>query len=245
MPADADDAALEGTRRAVELYEQASAKGENPANFARASEEARAQRIDQDLDRAIAAADFDKAKGLLDKCGDDQAWYCRRAREKADQVRQGYGKVHLEKGRAAKGVRVEACQGEARLVLAFDPSNAEAQQLLGQCAPAPAAPPKEVRRAPAATQAARDEKARGLLNAGNALTQSKRYPAAMAKYQAALELKPSASLAGLAYRGLGTAAVYAGDPKAAVRWFKRYLPYVDEPGTREQVQTLIRQYSGE
>jgi len=67
----------------------------------------------------------------------------------------------------------------------------------------------------------------------------------MAKYQAALELKPSASLAGLAYRGLGTAAVYAGDPKAAVRWFKRYLPYVDEPGTREQVQTLIRQYSGE
>jgi ABC transport system ATP-binding/permease protein len=232
--------------RAVELYEQASAKGENPPNLARASEEARAQRIDQDLDRAIAASDFDKAKGLLEKCGEDQAYYCRRTREKADQVQKGYAKLHLDKGRAAKGVNLEACQGEARLVLAFDPANAEAQQLLGQCAsstPAPA--PKEIRKPPAASQATRDAKARGLLNAGNALTQSKQFPAAMAKYQAALDLKPSGPLAGLAYRGLGTAAVYAGDPKAAAKWFKRYLPYVDDAGTREQVQTLIRQYSGE
>jgi tetratricopeptide (TPR) repeat protein len=83
------------------------------------------------------------------------------------------------------------------------------------------------------------------LNAANALTQSKQYPAAMAKYQAALELKPSGSLMALAYRGLGTAAVYSGDAKAAARWFKRYLPYVDDPATKEQVQTLIRQYSVE
>jgi tetratricopeptide (TPR) repeat protein len=118
--------------------------------------------------------------------------------------------------------------------------------LLGQCAPTTSAPaPKEVRKPPAASQATRDEKARGLLNAGNALTQSKQFPAAMAKYQAALDLKPSGPLAGLAYRGLGTAAVYAGDPKAAAKWFKRYLPYVEDAGTREQVQTLIRQYSGE
>jgi pSer/pThr/pTyr-binding forkhead associated (FHA) protein len=233
--------------RAVELYERAAAKGENPPNLTKASDEGRAQRIDQDLDRALAAGDFDKAKDFLEKCGEDQAYYCRKAREQADPVRQGYARLHLDKGRAARSLKPDACQGEARLVLAFDPGNAEAQQLLGQCAPpAPSlAPKKEERKRPAASQGSRDEKARGLLNAGNALTQSKQFPAAMARYQAALDLKPSGPLAALAYRGLGTAAVYAGDPKAAAKWFKRYLPYVEDAGTREQVQTLIRQYGGQ
>jgi tetratricopeptide (TPR) repeat protein len=231
--------------RAVELYEQASAKGENAPNLAKASDEARAQRIDQDLDRALAASDFDKARSLSEKCADDQAWYCEKARDKADRVRQGYARQHLDKARAAKGTKPEACQGEVRLVLAFDPANAEAQQLLGQCAPAPAPPPKEVHKPAVASQSTRDDKARALLNAANALTQSKQYPAAMAKYQAALDLKPSGSLMGLAYRGLGTAAVYSGDAKAAARWFKRYLPYVEDPATKEQVETLIRQYSVE
>jgi len=233
--------------RAVELYERAAAKGENPPNLTKASDEARGQRIDQDLDRALAAGDFDKAKDFLEKCGEDQAYYCRKAREQADPVRQGYARLHLDKGRAAKGFKPDVCQGEARLVLAFDPGNAEAQKLVGQCAPPPPslAPKKEDRKPAAVSQASRDEKARGLLNAGNALTQSKQFPSAMAKYQAALDLKPSGPLAGLAYRGMGTAAVYAGDPKAAAKWFKRYLPYVQDAGTREQVETLIRQYGGQ
>jgi pSer/pThr/pTyr-binding forkhead associated (FHA) protein/tetratricopeptide (TPR) repeat protein len=232
--------------RAVELYEQAAAKGEIPPNLARATGEARAQRTDQDLDRALAAGDLEKARALLTKCGDDAAYYCGKAREKADQVQNGYAKLHLDKARALKTTKPDGCQGEVRLVLASDPSNSDAQQLLGQCAaPAPAPPVREVKKAPAASQAVRDEKVRALLNAGNALTQSKQFPAATAKYQAALELKPSGPLLGLAYRGLGTAAVYAGDPKAAAKWFKRYLPYVDDAGTREQVTTLIRQYSGE
>ena len=205
--------------RALELYEQAAAKGGNPANLAKASDEARAQRIDQDLERALTAGDFAKAKGLLESCGEDPAYYCGKARERADEIQRGYAKLQQEKkAQAAKPAKPDA--------------------------PAPA-PAKDVKKRPVQSQAARDEKARALLNAGNALTQSKQFPAAMAKYQAALELKPSGALAGLAYRGLGTAAVYAGDPKAAAKWFKRYLPYVDDAGTREQVTTLIRQYSGE
>jgi len=205
--------------RALELYEQAAAKGANPANLARASDEARAQRTDRDLDRAITAGDFEKAKALLEKCGEDPAYYCAKAREKADLVQKGYAKVQLEKAQAA----AKAAKPEA----------------------AAQAPAKDVKKRPVQSQAVRDEKARVLLNAGNSLIQSKQYPAAMAKYRAALELKPSGPVAGGAYRGLGTAAVYAGDAKAAVKWFKRYLPYVDDATTREQVQTLIRQYSGE
>ncbi|MFL5445610.1 MAG: FHA domain-containing protein [Myxococcales bacterium] len=234
--------------RAVELYEQASAKGENAPNLSKAVGEARAQRIDQDLDRAIAASDFDKARGLVEKCADTLAWYCEKARDKADRVREGYARQHLDKARAAKGTKPEACQGEVRLVLAFDPANTEAQQLLGQCAPAPAPPPKELHKPAVESQASRDDKARALLNAGNALTETKdpkKMPAAMAKYQAALDLKPSGSLRGFAYRGLGTASVYLGDAKAAAGWLKRYLPYVDDPATREQVETLIRRYGVE
>jgi len=203
--------------RALELYQQAAAKGENPANLARATDEARAQRIDQDLDRALSAGDFDKAKGLLEKCGDDPAYYCGKAREKAEEVQKGYAKVQLEKAQAA----AKASKPEA---------------------PAPA---KDVKKRPVRSQASRDEEARALLNAGNALTLSKQFPAAMAKYHAVLDLKPSGPLLGNAYRGLGTAAAYAGDPKAAAKWFKRYLPYEHDAGTREQVMTLIRQYSGE
>ena len=89
----------------LELYQQAAAKGENPANLARATDEARAQRIDQDLDRALSAGDFDKAKGLLEKCGDDPAYYCGKAREKAEEVQKGYAKVQLEK----EGIELPTC----------------------------------------------------------------------------------------------------------------------------------------
>jgi ABC transport system ATP-binding/permease protein len=235
--------------KALEFYEQARSKGESPPNFNRASEEARAQQIDQDLERAIAVGDFDKAKAFLERCADETTFYCRKSREKADQVRQGFAKAHLAKARAAKGARPEICQQEVQQVLAADPANAEARQLTGQCAPvqvAAAAPAKEPARRPAGPSAKdRDEKARQLLGAANALTQAKEYPAAMAKYQAVLDLKPSGPIAGMAYRGLGTAAAHGGDAKGAAKWFKRYLPYVDDPALREQVETLIQQYSGE
>jgi pSer/pThr/pTyr-binding forkhead associated (FHA) protein/tetratricopeptide (TPR) repeat protein len=232
---------------AVELYEQARAQGEEPANLPKAAEEARAQQIDDDLERALASGDFDKAKSLLEQCRDAQTYYCIQAHQKSDQVRQGYAKTHLDKARAAKGVRAEACQGEVRLVLASDPSNAEAQKLGPECAPVP--PPQTPKQPPhrpsGQSVAVRDQKARELINAGNELVTSREYAAAMGKYQQVLELKPSASIVGNAYRGLGTAAFYGGDAQGAAKWFKHYLPYVKDPATRDQVQTLIRQAEGE
>src|SRR5205085_11957047 len=129
----------------------------------------------------------------------------------------------------ARGARPETCRAEAQLVLQYDPGNADAQAVLAQCSPALAAVAVQREREPAkprgASQKDRDAKAKELIAEANALSTSKDYAGAIAKYQAALEQKPSGQYAGLAYRGLGTAAAYQSDTKSAVKWFKLYLPY--------------------
>ena len=72
---------------------------------------------------------------------------------------------------------------------------------------------------------------------------SRDFESATAKYQAALDSRPSRQYIGHAYRGLGTAAVYAGDTKAAVKWYKLYMPYADD-ATRAQLQQLIDKFGG-
>ena len=72
---------------------------------------------------------------------------------------------------------------------------------------------------------------------------AKDFPAAASRYQAAIDLKPSKQYVGYAYRGLGTAAVYAGDTKAAVKWYKLYMPYADD-ATKAQLQQLIDKFGG-
>ena len=91
------------------------------------------------------------------------------------------------------------------------------------------------------TPSQRDAKAYQLIQEGNAKTTAKDFGGAAAKYQAALDLKPTKQYVGFAYRGLGTAAVFAGDTKQAVKWYKLYLPYADD-ATRQQVQQLIARY---
>ena len=72
---------------------------------------------------------------------------------------------------------------------------------------------------------------------------AKDFGAATARYQAAIDLRPSKQYVGYAYRGLGTAAVYAGDTKAAVKWYKLYMPYADD-ATKGQLQQLIDKFGG-
>ena len=72
---------------------------------------------------------------------------------------------------------------------------------------------------------------------------AKDFGGAAAKYQAAIDLKPSRQYVGYAYRGLGTAAVYAGDTKSAVKWYKLYMPYADD-ATKTQLQQLIDKFGG-
>jgi len=231
--------------KAVEYYDAAAAKGEKPANRAKAQDEARAQEVDQGLDRAIAAKEFDKARALYEKCATETTWFCERVREKGDQVKSGYAAAHLAKALQAKAQgKVEACKLEVQQVLALDAASAEAQALT--CATQQAQAEKA---APArhegggVSQAGRDQKAYQLIQEGNARVSAKDFGGAAAKYQAAIDLRPSKQYVGYAYRGLGTAAVYAGDTKAAVKWYKLYMPFADD-ATKGQLQQLIDKFGG-
>jgi ABC transport system ATP-binding/permease protein len=231
--------------RAMEFYEEAATNGETSPNMRKAADEAKGQEISQQLDRAIASNEFDRARIVLEKCANDSTYWCRKAQERSDAVRQGYARAHLAKARAA---RPETCREETQQVLQFDPGNSEAQAVAAQCSPTPTAVAVQREREPAkprgASQKDRDVKAKELIAEANALSTSKDYAGAIARYQAALELKPSGQYAGLAYRGLGTAAAYQSDTKAAVRWFKLYLPYAPDDATKVQVSQLIQRFGG-
>jgi len=230
--------------KALEYYDAAAAKGEKPPNRPRAQDEARAQEIDRDLDRALGLKDFDKARALYEKCATETTWFCERAREKADQVKAGYATAHLGKAQQAKAAgRIDACKSEVQQVLALDPSSADAQAL--SCAPQVAQTEKAApaRHEGGASQTQRDQKAYQLIQEGNAKVNAKDFSAAATRYQAAIDLKPSKQYVGYAYRGLGTAAVYAGDTKAAVKWYKLYMPFADD-ATKAQLQQLIDKFGG-
>ena len=230
--------------KAVEYYDAAAAKGEKPPNRPRAQDEARAQEIDRDLDRAIGLKDFDKARALYEKCATETTWFCERVREKGDQVKAGYATAHLAKAQQAKAAgKVDACKQEVQQVLALDASSAEAQSL--SCAPPVAQAEKAApaRHETGPSQSQRDQKAYQLIQEGNAKVNAKDFAGAASRYQAAIDLKPSKQYVGYAYRGLGTAAVYAGDTKAAVKWYKLYMPYADD-ATKAQLQQLIDKFGG-
>jgi len=160
-------------------------------------------------------------------------------------VKAGYAAAHLATAQAAKAQgKIDTCKQEVQKILALDASSADAQAL--SCAPQQAQADKP---APArhegggASQAGRDQKAYQLIQDGNARVSAKDFGGAAAKYQAAIDLRPSKQYVGYAYRGLGTAAVYAGDTKAAVKWYKLYMPFADD-ATKGQLQQLIDKFGG-
>ena len=226
--------------KALEYYDAAAAKGEKPANRARAQDEARAQEVDQGLDRAIAAKDFDKARALYEKCATETTWFCERVREKGDQVKSGYAAAHLARAQQAKGQgKIETCKQEVQQVLALDATSAEAQAL--SCAPQQAQAERPVparHEGGGLSQAQRDQKAVQLIGEANKSFKENNFETAAAKFQAALALKPgSAQLADI-YRGLGVVTFTSGDKRAAAKWFTLYLPLAD-PNSKRQVEAIL------
>src|SRR5439155_16872277 len=203
--------------KALEFYDAAVVKGETDPNRGKAQDEARAQELHRDLDRAIAVGDFDKARALYEKCAAETTWFCQRVQEKADQVKAGYAKAHLARANSAKTAgKADACKQEVQQVLSFDATNADAQG--AQCVvvqPPQAAKPPPAQREPAASSPQRDRMARQLIEQGNARLNTRDFAGASASFHGALDLRPSDEYVGYAYRGLGTVAVYTGDTTAA------------------------------
>jgi serine/threonine protein kinase len=100
----------------------------------RTDQEAEAQERYQALEAALAAEDFDKARASLNLCSDETLFYCAKAREKADQIREGFVRKHLAR---AQGLRGSACADEVALVLASEPENEKAKAAAKECAQRP------------------------------------------------------------------------------------------------------------
>jgi len=226
---------------ANDLYNEAIGQGENPANHKKASDEAKGEESYNDLEAAISAGNFDRARTLSEKCSTESTFWCQKAQEKGEAVKAGYAKAHLAKATAAKATNAALCTSEVNLVLAFDPSNSEAQSLAGHCNPEAVAEPPKPKVDSGPSQAVRDAKATALVQEGNQRFTTRDFDGAAAKYNDAVAQKPNKTILGLAYRGLGTTAANKGDTKGAVKWFRLYLPLCDA-ATRVQVQNIIDRY---
>ena len=223
--------------KAFELYEQALAKNGNPSNRKRAADEAKGEETHNEMEAAMSANDFDKAKTLSEKCATDSTYWCGKAQEKADAVKAGYGKAHLGKANAAKTAgKLDVCQSEANLVLAFDPVNPDAQTVLSGCQPADTAAAHVEPKGP--SQAERNTKAAALVADSNGKLAAHDFQGVVQKCTQAMALHPNdkATLSGL-YHNLGYAYAYLSDNGNAKKYLKLYLPYATSD--KAQVETFI------
>jgi pSer/pThr/pTyr-binding forkhead associated (FHA) protein len=209
---------------AMEMYEKA---GNSPApNRKKAAEEAQGEEAYNSLRAAIAADDGDKARSVFDRCAAEATYWCRQAQEQGDQVRAAYAKKHLDAASASKSAgKLDACLTEARNVLAFDATNAQAQQLQSECHPKEAAK-AEAAREEGPTPKERESKAARLAQSSSNKLVGRDFAGAVKDAQAALTHSPKdKNTLMLAYRSLGYGYAYLNDKDNAVKWLEKYLPY--------------------
>jgi len=214
--------------KANELYEKAEASGEKVPNKKRAAEEAKSEEQYNEMKAAVDSGDGDKAKNIFEKCGAESTFYCQKAQEMADPVKASYAKKHLQAANAAKSAgKNDVAQTEANNILAFDPSNAEAQALVAQLTPQESAT-KESPRKEGPSPKEREAKAAKLVADCTAkLNPSvKDFSGAVKSAQQALALNPGdKATQGGAYRCLGYGYAYLGDRASAVKWLEKYTPF--------------------
>jgi pSer/pThr/pTyr-binding forkhead associated (FHA) protein len=211
--------------KANELYEKAEASGEKAPNKKRAAEEARAEEQYTELKSAVESGDGDKAKNIYEKCASESTFYCQKAQELGDQVKAVHAKKHLAAANAAKTAgKNDVAQTEANNVLAFDPTNAEAQALLASLAPQEKPEPRKEGPSPKEREAKASKLAADCTQKINPAV--KDFPGSIKSAQQALALNPSdkKTLAD-SYRCLGYSYAYTGDHPSAMKWLEKYLPY--------------------
>jgi len=234
--------------KAAELYGIAKEKGTKPSNLQKAKDESPAQLAYKDMEKAMAAGDFDKAKAQLDalNADPDRQW-AKQGIAKADAVKVGYVRDHLKKGEAMKASDPEGCSREATIALQADPSSEDAQKLSQGCKGGaskqvverekPPPPPKK--EAPAGpSQGERNKSAQGLAAEGMAAYASADYDGAIAKCQQGLSQKPNGKDLGATYRCLGMANIKKLDAANSVKFMTAYLPYAPD-AEKPKVQQII------
>jgi pSer/pThr/pTyr-binding forkhead associated (FHA) protein len=214
--------------------------------------EARAEDLYREMETAIAAQDWDRARKLFDALSATQTFHGSKAIQKADAIKAGYVNAHLATAVRLRGNDNAGCLAEAQLALAANPQSAEARALTQACkapaAQASSAPPlRPARTAPARATAAApraydEAEARRLLNEGNQKLLAQDLSSAIVLYQKALTLKPGKSvLAGL-YRSMGIAFTRQGNMEEGAHYYRLYLPLCANASERAQLQKVLDDY---
>jgi tetratricopeptide (TPR) repeat protein len=238
--------------KAAEAYDAAAQKGTKSPNLKKAKDEVPAQQAFNEMQKAIASGDFDKAKAAADTCtSDGDRYFAKQCSAKADAIKAGQVKMHLDKAKADP----DSCAKEAGLALQIDPASDEAQKVMASCKGAAVAvkqpEPRQVARqdppprpaAPAGpSQEERNANAAKAVGEGNAAYGKGDMDAACDAYNQALAQKPKGPTLAGALRGLGTCYSKKGDNAQAVKYFKMYLPLA--PATEQaKVKAIIDYYS--
>ena len=236
--------------KAAELYGTAKDKGTKPSNLQKAKDESPAQLSYKELEKAIGASDFDKAKAQLDALNSDpDRYWAKQGAAKADAVKVGYVKEHLRKGEALKATDPDGCSREATLALQADPSSEDGQKLSQGCKggaskpaverekPAPT-PREKPAAAPGPSQADRNSKAREMFAEGMGAYASQDYDGAIAKCTQGLQQKPNGKDLGLGYRCMGMAYTKKTDAANTVKYMSAYLPLAPD-AEKEMVKKII------
>jgi len=210
--------------------------------------ESRAEDLYREMETAIAAQNWERARKLLQALSATQTFHGAKAADKADVVKIGYVNAHLGTAVRLRGNDNAGCLAEAQLALAANPQSAEARALTEACkAPAvSAAPARPVRTAPARVAAlprAFDEaEARRLLNEGNQKLLAQDLSAAIVLYQKALTLKPGKSILAGLYRSMGIAFTRQGNMEEGAHYYRLYLPLCGNASERAQLQKVLDDY---
>src|SRR5256885_3789160 len=222
--------------------------------------EARGEDLYRDMEGAVAAQDWDRARRLLDALSATQTFYGGTALEKADAIKAGLVHAHVATVAQPRGQVHAGFLAEAQLALAASPQSAEARALAGACsrptvqtsrpavqasAPIPSRPTpvSALRTAAQDGPPAHDEaEARRLLHEGNQKLVAQDLSGAIVLYQKALTLKPGKTILGGLYRSMGIAFTRQGNMEEGAHYYRLYLPLCTNPAEKAQLERVLEDY---
>ena len=222
-------------------------------SFDAVEREAHSEDLYRDMEGALAAQDWDRARRLFDALSATQTFYGARAAEKADAIKAGYVNARVATAARLRGQDNAGCLAEAQLALAANPQSAEARALADACrqlaVQATAGNPNRPTRTSAARAPAQEvpraydeAEALRLLNEGNQKLVGQDLSGAIVLYQKALTLKPGKRILAGLYRSMGIAFTRQGNMEEGAHYYRLYLPLCSNPTERAQLQKVLEDY---